>query len=115
MNWWRLGALVLCVVLAAAFWAAVFEHPAQGAEWEMPPARYAGALKLPMEVRYRPASTFALYCGREADRDWIGGCTVIANGRCYVTIREELPALDKIAVQAHERGHCNGWPRNHGP
>ena len=112
MNWHRFFALVLTISIAAAFWTVVLGvAPASAARYEMPPSRFDHEPAMHYEVRYRLASVFKMYCGTSHHK--VGGCTVVENGVCYVTIREELGARDRADVLRHEKGHCNGWSRNH--
>jgi hypothetical protein len=93
---WVVGAVILGLV-----WA----------DWLMPPPRFDYAPKMDTEVRYRTADVFALYCGTNHPK--VGGCAVVKDGVCFITIRQELAKLDRDAVLRHENGHCNGWPANH--
>lgn len=110
-DWVILTAWGIVIVAAAVFWIAVLSSPSHGATYQAPPAIYDHEPTTPYEVRYRTAHLFELYCGTNHPK--VGGCTRIAAGTCFVTIREELGQRDKGLVLAHERAHCNGWPSSH--
>jgi len=101
----RIGAWAIVWVVGAVVLGFVW------ADWLLPPPRFAHEPKMATEVRYRVADTFALYCGTNHPK--VGGCAIVKDGVCYITIRQELTKVDRDAVLRHENGHCNGWPQNH--
>ena len=84
--------------------AALANHdPAVG--WP-PPARYDHYYPGQLIVQMVDPSTFVRYCGRNAE-----ACSFPRGAQCLVILPQGSPYVANLL--RHERGHCNGWGRDH--
>lgn len=83
----------------------------------LPPVRFRGAPPHIL-VNFAYPSEIARLCGYQDRRDVVvEGCTRMAEGRTPVMILphpSKVDPRDFARISAHEIGHVNGWPGNHG-
>lgn len=88
-----------------------------------PPAEFDGPFAGEMVVQRMPQANVQASC--DAMFAWAGydiettpqqlGCAAEVSGVCYIiTIDRMTDGVTPQAVLRHERGHCNGWPEDHG-
>lgn len=120
MKRWLAPFLVLAALLSACSpgpnVATFAEAQALGATTAFPlapPARYAAA-GLALEQRGRVDYVFVSPEQARRTCNGSGACVYRRfDNSCRVTISTEYVGEFRLAMMAHERAHCGGWPASH--
>jgi hypothetical protein len=107
--------VVLLALLAPTLAHAATFKDQRGELWDlpMPPQRYQTPYTDTLKLFPMSEEEISEICSEAVGKAEPFGCAFILPGECSVYVSEDLPPRFRLAVEAHERAHCAGWPADH--